>query len=94
MRVDYYVRFEQGRAENVSDEVLDAIASALRLNRDEHGHLCDLVRAVSGRWGWERLRAARWVRPVGPVRLRGWRVWWVRLFRRRRYGRVCARCWP
>ncbi|WP_406299075.1 helix-turn-helix transcriptional regulator [Embleya sp. NBC_00888] len=49
--VDYYVRFEQGRAENVSDEVLDAIASALRLNRDEHGHLRDLVRAMSGRRG-------------------------------------------
>ncbi|MFI1377922.1 helix-turn-helix domain-containing protein [Embleya sp. NPDC020886] len=62
--VDYYVRFEQGRAENVSDEVLNAIASALRLNRDEHGHLRDLVRAGSGR----RESAAATALPTQRVR--------------------------
>ncbi|MGC0417420.1 helix-turn-helix transcriptional regulator [Embleya sp. AB8] len=46
---DYYVRFEQGRAEHVSAEVLDAVAAALRLNRDEHEHLRALVRAVGAR---------------------------------------------
>ncbi|TGB09106.1 helix-turn-helix transcriptional regulator [Streptomyces sp. MZ04] len=44
--VDYYVRFEQGRAANVSDTVVDAVAAALRLDRDEYTHLRDLVRAT------------------------------------------------
>ncbi|GAA2087290.1 helix-turn-helix transcriptional regulator [Kitasatospora saccharophila] len=42
--VDYYTRFEQGRAENVSDAVVDAVASALRLDAVETGHLHRLVR--------------------------------------------------
>jgi len=44
--VDYYTRFEQGRAENVSDAVVDAVASALRLDAVEAGHLHRLVRPV------------------------------------------------
>ncbi|MFB7667679.1 helix-turn-helix transcriptional regulator [Kitasatospora sp. NPDC056138] len=48
--VDYYVRFEQGRSENVSDAVIDAVASALRLDQDERSHLFRLARphAVNG----------------------------------------------
>ncbi|MFI5529545.1 helix-turn-helix transcriptional regulator [Kitasatospora sp. NPDC051853] len=42
--VDYYVRFEQGRAENVSDTVIDAVATALRLDQFERQHLLHLVR--------------------------------------------------
>jgi transcriptional regulator with XRE-family HTH domain len=48
--VDYYVRFEQGRSENVSDAVIDAVAAALRLDHDERAHLFRLARphAVDG----------------------------------------------
>ncbi|WP_327354975.1 helix-turn-helix transcriptional regulator [Streptomyces sp. NBC_01304] len=45
--VDYYTRFEQGRAERVSDEIVDAVASALRLDKDERAHLRDLVHPAS-----------------------------------------------
>jgi len=41
--VDYYVRLEQGRIQHVSQSVLDAISSALRLDRDEQMHLRNLV---------------------------------------------------
>ncbi|GAA2618474.1 helix-turn-helix transcriptional regulator [Actinomadura fulvescens] len=37
--VAYYVRLEQGNADNVSTEILDAISRALRLDGDEHAHL-------------------------------------------------------
>ncbi len=37
--VAYYIRLEQGTADNVSTEVLDAISRALRLDADEHVHL-------------------------------------------------------
>ncbi|MFG1998278.1 helix-turn-helix domain-containing protein [Spirillospora sp. NPDC048911] len=37
--VAYYVRLEQGNADNVSAEILDAISRALRLDGDEHAHL-------------------------------------------------------
>lgn len=42
--VPYYVRLEQGRAANVSDEILDAIARALALDETEHAHLRNLAR--------------------------------------------------
>ena len=42
--VDYYVRLEQGRAVNVSEAVLDAVARALRLDHDEREHLWRLAR--------------------------------------------------
>lgn len=41
--VDYYVRLEQGRGQNVSDAVLDAVARVLRLNPTETDHLRDLA---------------------------------------------------
>ena len=42
--VDYYVRLEQGRLVNASDQVLDAIARALGLDETEQAHLLDLAR--------------------------------------------------
>ncbi|WP_026922212.1 helix-turn-helix transcriptional regulator [Glycomyces arizonensis] len=51
---EYYTRLEQGRGGNPSPEVLDALASALRLDDSERAHLVDLC----GR------KAARRSRPV------------------------------
>ncbi|MFF8983727.1 helix-turn-helix domain-containing protein [Streptomyces globisporus] len=42
--VAYYTRLEQGNGRNVSAEVLDAIARALRLTDAEHAHLNHLAR--------------------------------------------------
>ncbi|WP_436758336.1 helix-turn-helix domain-containing protein [Streptosporangium sp. V21-05] len=41
----YYTRLEQGQSRNASREVLDAIASALRLDEPERAHLHALARA-------------------------------------------------
>jgi transcriptional regulator with XRE-family HTH domain len=41
--VTYYTRLEQGQSQNASDDVLDAIARALRLNEDETVHMRDLA---------------------------------------------------
>ncbi|WP_030193517.1 helix-turn-helix transcriptional regulator [Streptomyces sp. NRRL S-87] len=46
---DYYVRLEQGRADNVSDEVVAAVAAALRLDGPERAHLHRLVRGAPAR---------------------------------------------
>jgi transcriptional regulator with XRE-family HTH domain len=46
--VDYYVKLEQGRAGNVSDQVLEAVERALRLDELERRHLRALLRAVHG----------------------------------------------
>ncbi|MGY4644960.1 helix-turn-helix transcriptional regulator [Cellulomonas sp. URHB0016] len=40
---DYYSRLEQGRQANISREVLDALARALRLDEVERAHLDDLA---------------------------------------------------
>ncbi|MFK4144156.1 helix-turn-helix domain-containing protein [Streptomyces sp. NPDC004065] len=42
--VAYYTRLEQGNGRNVSAEILDSIARALRLSDAEHAHLLHLVR--------------------------------------------------
>ncbi|MQY22269.1 helix-turn-helix transcriptional regulator [Nocardia macrotermitis] len=42
--VAYYTRLEQGNGRNVSAEVLDAIARALRLTDAEHAHLIHLAK--------------------------------------------------
>ncbi|MEY9993851.1 transcriptional regulator with XRE-family HTH domain [Streptomyces sp. V4I8] len=42
--VAYYTRLEQGNGRNVSAEVLDAIARALRLSDAEHAHLAHLAK--------------------------------------------------
>jgi len=57
--VDYYVRLEQGRATQPSEQVLDALARVLHLDETERGHLHRLAR--------QRRRRAKapggWVRP-------------------------------
>ena len=57
--IDYYVQVERGQVNGVSDEVLAAIARALRLDDAERTHLFDLARGSS---------STRRVRPA-PVRL-------------------------
>ncbi len=61
--VDYYVRLEQGRATQPSEQVLDALARVLGLDEIERGHLYRLARrrrrrakAPSGRVRPELLR--------------------------------------
>ncbi|WP_371494619.1 helix-turn-helix transcriptional regulator [Kitasatospora sp. NBC_00374] len=59
----YYARLEQGQSRNASREVLDAIATALRLDESERVHLHELARAP------KRGRAAlrprpEWVTPA------------------------------
>ncbi|MEV4755157.1 helix-turn-helix transcriptional regulator [Micromonospora sp. NPDC049559] len=56
--VDYYVRLEQGRAVQPSEQVLDALARVLGLDETERGHLYRLAR--------QRRRRARV--PGGRVR--------------------------
>ncbi|MFB6989290.1 helix-turn-helix transcriptional regulator [Streptomyces sp. NPDC056230] len=41
--VSYYTRLEQGRSVNASDGVLNALATALRLDEHEHAHLRELA---------------------------------------------------
>lgn len=43
---DYYLRLEQGRDRNPSPQVLDAIATVLRLDRDSVAYLHDLARSA------------------------------------------------
>ena len=45
--VEYYRRLERGNASGVSDGVLEALASALRLDDAERAHLHDLARAAN-----------------------------------------------
>ncbi|GAA2320927.1 helix-turn-helix transcriptional regulator [Streptomyces kunmingensis] len=54
--VAYYTRLEQGNGRNVSAEVLDAIARALRLSETEHAHLTHLAKPKQQR---KRHRAPR-----------------------------------
>lgn len=42
--IAHYTRLEQGRGDNVSDQVLDAVAAALRLDGDERAHLHRIAR--------------------------------------------------
>jgi transcriptional regulator with XRE-family HTH domain len=64
--VDYYTRFERGRVKGVSDEVVDAVARALRLDDVERDHLHNLVHAArAGR----RTSAARPARTSTPKKV-------------------------
>lgn len=45
--VDYYTRLEQGRSPSASAEVLDALATALRLDDAERAHLHTVARPTS-----------------------------------------------
>ncbi len=56
---DYYVRLEQGRLDNVSAEILDAVARVLRLTDAERRHLHELA----GRSRNGRVPAGQAVRP-------------------------------
>jgi transcriptional regulator with XRE-family HTH domain len=59
---DWYVRLERGRIAEVSDEVIDAVARALRLDEAERAHLYDLARAAKPSRA-PRRRAATRIRP-------------------------------
>lgn len=43
---EWYTRLEKGHIAGVSEDVLDAVADALRLNEEERGYLFDLARAA------------------------------------------------
>ncbi|MCZ2830837.1 helix-turn-helix transcriptional regulator [Modestobacter sp. VKM Ac-2986] len=59
---DWYIRLERGHIAEVSDDVLDAVARALRLDEAERAHLLDLARAARPSRIAPRRRAARTVR--------------------------------
>jgi transcriptional regulator with XRE-family HTH domain len=46
--VEYYAKLERGNLGGASDQVLDAVAAALRLDEAERVHLFDLARTASG----------------------------------------------
>ena len=56
--VDYYRRLEQGRERHPSDQVLDALGAALRLDAEEHAHLLRIA---------DRRRARPGAAPVRQV---------------------------
>lgn len=66
--VDYYVRLERGNLAGVSEQVLDALARALRLDEAERAHLFDLARASTGPVRGSRRAAISKVRP-GVLRI-------------------------
>jgi len=63
--VEYYAKLERGAIAGASASVLDAVASALRLDDAERAHLLDLARAADGipTSGRPRRRASR---PAAP----------------------------
>ncbi|MFC9454192.1 helix-turn-helix domain-containing protein [Streptomyces sp. NPDC056983] len=66
--IDYYVRLERGHLAGASEEVLDGVANALRLDEAERGHLYDLARAVAERPA-RRTRRARGPLPDSVLRV-------------------------
>ncbi|MER5947234.1 helix-turn-helix transcriptional regulator [Streptomyces sp. NPDC001904] len=62
--VAYYTRLEQGNGRNVSAEVLDAIARALRLSDTEHAHLVHLAKPTQARRKQRAPRRQQQVRPA------------------------------
>jgi transcriptional regulator with XRE-family HTH domain len=73
--VEWYTRLERGVARGVSDEVLDAIGSALQLDEAERTHLADLVRSANAERPPRRSSTPQRVRPsiarivdvMGPI---------------------------
>src|SRR5881628_553260 len=61
--VEWYTRLERGVARGVSDEVLDAIGTALQLEDAERAHLADLVRTANAERPTRRRRTPLPVRP-------------------------------
>ncbi|MBA2810706.1 helix-turn-helix domain-containing protein [Streptomyces sp. KM273126] len=66
--IDYYVRLERGHLAGASDEVLDAVASALQLDDAERAHLYDLAAAQRTRPA-RRTRKARGTVPASIQRV-------------------------
>ncbi|MEB8340093.1 MmyB family transcriptional regulator [Streptomyces endophyticus] len=62
--VAYYTRLEQGNGRNVSAEVLDAIARALRLSDTEHAHLVHLASPTRQRRKHPAPKRQQQVRPA------------------------------
>jgi transcriptional regulator with XRE-family HTH domain len=73
--VEWYTRLERGVARGVSDEVLDAIGSALQLDEAERVHVADLVRTANAEQPQRRSSTPQRVRPsvarivdvMGPI---------------------------
>lgn len=63
----YYARLEQGQSRNASREVLDAIASALRLDESERTHLHELARAPKRGRAAPRPRPERMTPPTSAL---------------------------
>jgi transcriptional regulator with XRE-family HTH domain len=61
--VEYYTRLERGEARGVSNDVLDAVSRALRLDAAEHEHLLDLVRQANADRSLRRAPRAPQLRP-------------------------------
>ena len=57
--VEYYTRIERGNLSGVSDNVIEAIAGALKLDDAERAHLFDLARASQPAATTRRRRATR-----------------------------------
>ncbi|OLR92334.1 helix-turn-helix transcriptional regulator [Actinokineospora bangkokensis] len=60
LSTDHYSRLEQGRQHRVSDDVVNALARALRLSEVEHRHLRDLAAPTA------RARTGAWSTPQRP----------------------------
>jgi transcriptional regulator with XRE-family HTH domain len=67
---DYYVRLEQGRERHPSEQVIEALARALRLDDDATAHLHELARPAP-----RRRRAARRTERIRPELLRLMEAW-------------------
>jgi transcriptional regulator with XRE-family HTH domain len=67
---DYYVRLEQGRERHPSEQVLDALARALRLDDDATAHLHELARPAP-----RRRRAAGRPERIRPELMRLMEAW-------------------
>ncbi|MFD7505599.1 helix-turn-helix transcriptional regulator [Streptomyces sp. NPDC059850] len=67
--VDYYVRLERGHLAGASEEVLDSVANALRLDDAERAHLDDLARAVARRPARRRTKRAPGPLPDSVLRV-------------------------
>lgn len=65
LSVDYYTQIERGKVNNISEQVLDAIARALELDDAERSHLFDLHRSALTRP--QRTRPRRAGKPVRPM---------------------------
>jgi transcriptional regulator with XRE-family HTH domain len=61
--IEYYTRLERGNIRGASDEVLDGIARALRLDDVERAHLADLARMANASPAARRQPAQQQIRP-------------------------------